>query len=51
MHHNQRNNAPMPAVLVLKNAKSTTMKCAKNAQKNVEGVKQNVTRWQLKNFF
>jgi hypothetical protein len=39
----------MPAVHVPKNAKSTTTKCAKNAQKNAENVRQNVERWQLKN--
>ena len=35
----QNNNVPMPALPVLKSAKSTTMKYAKNAQKNVESVK------------
>ncbi len=41
-------NALMPAVHVPKNAKSTTTKCAKNAQKNAENVKRNVERWRLK---
>ncbi|CAN5391859.1 hypothetical protein BH20BAC1_BH20BAC1_19850 [soil metagenome] len=38
----------MHAVHVPKNAKSTTTKCAKNAQKNAENVKQNVERLRLK---
>ncbi len=40
----------MPALPVPKNARSTTMKRAKNAQKNAESVRQNVERWQLKLF-
>ncbi len=46
----QQSYAPMPAVHVPKNAKSTTTKCAKNAQKNAENVKRNVERLRLKFF-
>jgi hypothetical protein len=37
----------MLAQNVLTNAKNTTMKCAKNALKNVESVKLNAEKWQL----
>jgi hypothetical protein len=40
----------MHAVHVRKNAKNMTTKCAKNAQKNAENVKQNVERLRLKLF-
>jgi hypothetical protein len=47
MHLNQHKNALMPAVPVLKSVKSTTMKRAKNAQKNAESVKRNAERLRL----
>ncbi|MEJ7691601.1 hypothetical protein [Daejeonella sp.] len=46
----QHSVALMLAVRVPKNAKSTMTKCAKNAQKNAENVKQNAEILQLKNF-
>ncbi len=46
----QHSTVPMPAVPVLKSVKSTTMKRAKNAQKNAESVKRNAERLLLKIF-
>ena len=38
---------PMPAAVVQKNAKGTTMSIVKNAQKNAVSAKQNAEKWLL----
>ena len=46
LQHRPCSSVPMPAAVVQKNAKSTTMSIVRNAQKNVVSAKQNAERWQ-----